>query len=251
MAAIITVHSFRGGTGKSTITSNIASTLASLGNTVLIVDTDLKSPGIHAMFGLDEDSFTHTFNDYLTGSCKIKEVVYDVSDDVKIRNGKLLLTPSSIEYGEIANTLLSKYSYKLLKKAFEGLIEHFELDYLIVDTHPGLNEETLLSAEMSSVFLIIARPDNQDYQGVKVSTDIAKKLGADARIVLNKAHKKVKTRELARQVQNIFEVPVIATIPFFPDVMESESRHIFSREHPKHLFSKEIKKLVAEIAVKK
>lgn len=52
MAKIISIHSFRGGTGKSNITANIAALLATEGQRVGVIDTDIQSPGIHALFGL-------------------------------------------------------------------------------------------------------------------------------------------------------------------------------------------------------
>ena len=46
MSKIISIHSFRGGTGKSNLTANLAAQAAALGNRVAIVDTDIQSPGI-------------------------------------------------------------------------------------------------------------------------------------------------------------------------------------------------------------
>ena len=54
MSKIISVHSFRGGTGKSNTTANIAALLAMDGERVGVVDTDIASPGIHVLFNLDE-----------------------------------------------------------------------------------------------------------------------------------------------------------------------------------------------------
>ena len=54
MSKIISVHSFRGGTGKSNTTANIAALLAMDGARVCVVDTDINSPGIHVLFNLDE-----------------------------------------------------------------------------------------------------------------------------------------------------------------------------------------------------
>ncbi len=65
MAKIISVHSFRGGTGKSNVTANLATAIARSGYRVGIVDTDIQSPGIHIPFGLDETKVKHTLNDYL------------------------------------------------------------------------------------------------------------------------------------------------------------------------------------------
>src|SRR5262245_29380669 len=78
LALIISVHSFRGGTGKSNTTANVATLLASEGKRVGIVDTDIQSPGIHVLFGMDESQMVHSLNDYLWGKCEIKETAHDV-----------------------------------------------------------------------------------------------------------------------------------------------------------------------------
>ncbi len=52
MAKIISIHSFRGGTGKSNTTANVATLLAVQGGRVGVIDTDIQSPGIHILFGL-------------------------------------------------------------------------------------------------------------------------------------------------------------------------------------------------------
>ena len=64
MSKIISVHSFRGGTGKSNTTANIAALLAADGFRVAVVDTDIASPGIHVLFNLDESDMAHSLNDY-------------------------------------------------------------------------------------------------------------------------------------------------------------------------------------------
>jgi MinD-like ATPase involved in chromosome partitioning or flagellar assembly len=52
MPKIISLHSFRGGTGKSNMTANLAAVIASQGQRVGIIDTDIQSPGIHVLFGM-------------------------------------------------------------------------------------------------------------------------------------------------------------------------------------------------------
>ena len=65
MSKIISIHSFRGGTGKSNISANLAVTVARAGNRVGVIDTDIQSPGIHILFGLKEDEVDKALNDYL------------------------------------------------------------------------------------------------------------------------------------------------------------------------------------------
>ena len=58
MPLIVSVHSFRGGTGKSNATANLAILMAAQGRRVGVVDTDIQSPGIHVLFALDEQRDT-------------------------------------------------------------------------------------------------------------------------------------------------------------------------------------------------
>ena len=73
MPQIISVHSYRGGTGKSNTTANIAALLAGDGCRIGVVDTDIQSPGIHILFGFDESEMCHSLNDYLWGRVKSKK----------------------------------------------------------------------------------------------------------------------------------------------------------------------------------
>src|SRR5436189_6467707 len=78
MPTIVSVHSYRGGTGKSNLTANLASSLVQQGKRVCVVDTDVQSPGLHVLFGMDVQSSGLTLNDYLYGRSTIEQVADDV-----------------------------------------------------------------------------------------------------------------------------------------------------------------------------
>ena len=92
MADLISVHSFRGGTGKSNTTANVAALLARDGKRVAVVDLDIQSPGIHVLFGMEQESgMVHSLNDYLWGNCQLRDAAHDVTsslDDGLAGNGK-------------------------------------------------------------------------------------------------------------------------------------------------------------------
>src|SRR5437773_7979155 len=83
MSKIISVHSFRGGTGKSNSTANLATILAMDGRRVGVIDTDIQSPGIHVLFNLSEDDMEYSLNDYLWGKCDIKKTAYNVTETLR------------------------------------------------------------------------------------------------------------------------------------------------------------------------
>ena len=105
MSKIISIHSFRGGTGKSNTSANLSAIMAAQGLKVGVVDTDIQSPGIHVILGLNEEDMRHTLNDYLWGKCDIEEAAHDVTANIGEVSGQLLFVPSSIKPGEIARVL--------------------------------------------------------------------------------------------------------------------------------------------------
>ena len=173
MATIISVHSFRGGTGKSNTTANVAAELARKGLRVGVIDTDIQSPGIHVLFGLDGESITASLNDYLWGGRPIGDAAHDVTPPDAGLSGKIYLIPSSIKPGEITRVLREGYDAQKLTIGLRGLVDDLGLDVLLIDTHPGLNEETLLSLVISHALVIVMRPDKQDYEGTGITVKVA------------------------------------------------------------------------------
>lgn len=236
MAAIISIHSFRGGTGKSNTTANLAALLAMAGRRVGVIDTDIQSPGIHVLFGMDEDHLTYALNDYLWGACAITQAAYDVTARLDGgAAGQLFLIPSSIKAGAIARVLREGYDVDLLNDGFHSLISDLGLDVLLIDTHPGLNEETLLSIAISDALAIILRPDQQDYQGTSVTVEVARRLGV-ARMVLvvNKVPSLFDAEAVKARVEATYQCSVAAVLPHSDELMALSSAGIFALRYPDH-----------------
>lgn len=240
MSKIVSVHSFRGGTGKSNTTANLAALLANKGKKVGVVDTDVNSPGIHVLFGMDEDDMGHSLNDYLWGKCPIEDTAHDVTANLKTPvRGKVYLIPSSIKAGEIAKILREGYDVSLLNDGFQDLIANMGLDYLLIDTHPGINEETLLSIAISDVLILIMRPDQQDFQGTSVTVDVARKLGVpNMFLIINKAPEQLNFDDLQARVEQIYNANVAAILPHSDDMMMLASSGVFSLYYPDHRITK-------------
>lgn len=238
MAKVISVHSFRGGTGKSNTTANLAATVARRGYRVGIVDTDIQSPGIHVLFGFDEDKMQQSLNDYLWGRCNVEDAAYDVSSVLEGTGrdrSSIYLIPSSLRAGEIARVLREGYDVGLLNDGFQELIRTLKLDYLFIDTHPGLNEETLLSITISDVLLLLLRPDRQDFQGTAVTVDIARKLEVPKMMLMvNKVLSSFDFGALRAQVESTYDAPVAAIMPLTEDMIHLGSSDIFCLRYPDH-----------------
>lgn len=235
MSKIISVHSFRGGTGKSNTTAGLAALLAAEGARVGVVDTDIQSPGIHVLFNFVETGSAHSLNDYLWGKCSIKEAAHDVTSHLQGVKGRVFLIPSSIKAGEIARILREGYDVNLLNEGFRNVIRELALDYLLIDTHPGLGEETLLSLAISDVLVILLRPDQQDYQGTAVTVDVARKLEVPRMILLvNKVPQAFDLDEVRSRVEQTYGAEVGAILPHADEMMTLASADIFPLRYPDH-----------------
>ena len=255
MTKIISVHSYRGGTGKSNLVANLATNLVLQGQRVAIFDADIQSPGIHLLFGLDEKKINYTLNDYLWGQCPLAETAYDVSYTLNehlaspmIKSNSIYLVPSSMKAEEIATVLSEGYDVELLHDGFKELSKLLQLDYLFVDTHPGLSEETLLAIGMSDVTVVILRPDYQDYQGTAVVLEVAQQLEVSRMLlVANKVLPEVDAHTLQEQVEKIYQVPVAGVLPISNDMFRLASQGIFCLRYPDHPFTEEINKITSKI----
>jgi MinD-like ATPase involved in chromosome partitioning or flagellar assembly len=250
VAKIVSIHSYRGGTGKSNLTANLAACLAAAGKRVAVVDTDIQSPGIHMLFGLEDTSERRTLNDYLWERCRIGETAVDVTPErIEEAGGHIWLVPSSLHAAEIAKVLREGYNVGLMNDGFQDLIDEFVLDYLLIDTHPGLNEETLLSIAISDVLVVLLRPDRQDFQGTAVTVEVARKLEVRQLVmVLNKVMPSVIARGFVEEVTRAYGAPVIGILPEAPEMLEFGSRGLFTLQFPDHPLSEEIRQAAARLA---
>lgn len=186
----------------------------------------------------------------------MKEVAYPVGEQtsgapgfLKLSGKPLWLIPSSIEGKEISLILRKGYDSNLLNKGLSEFRKEFNLDYMLIDTHPGLNEETLLSIALSNILIIVLRPDQQDFQGTAVTVDIANSLEVrNTLLIINKALLSRYDREhIQKQVEEKYQVPVAGVLPLSEDMADLGSSDIFTMRYPEHNWSKEFIKIVDRI----
>ena len=234
MATIVSVHSFRGGTGKSNTTANVAAVLAGGGRRVGVIDTDIQSPGIHILFGLAGDEVTSSLNDYLWGGGDIREAAHDVTPAPN-GQGRIFLIPSSTKPGEISRALREGYDAQRLTQGLRRLVDDLDLDVLLIDTHPGLHEETLLSLVISNALLIVMRPDQQDYEGTGITVRVARGLEVPRMMLLvNKTPPALDAEAVKAKVEEAYGCDVVSVLPHSDEMMNLASGGIFVLRYPDH-----------------
>jgi chromosome partitioning protein len=175
----IAFHSYKGGTGKTTIGSNCAALLAKQGFKVALLDLDVYAPSLLAYFQRQPRKW---LNDYLLGEAEVDEVMTDVTDILQdygakfdkaseIR-GKLWIGFCSvkkeeiykIESGSLENSKMQLRRFIVLR---DKLIRDYDLDYVIIDTSPGIRYWSINALAVADILFLTLKMGDIDLEGTK------------------------------------------------------------------------------------
>lgn len=186
-----------------------------------------------------------TLNNFLWGECAIEDIAIDVTASLgEGAEGKYFLLPSSIRASDIARVLRDGYNVNLLDEGFKKVQEALELDVLIIDTHPGLNDEILLSMAFTNILGIILRPDQQDYQGTSISVKLARNLDvSDIILIVNKSPQLFNDEMVKSRVEEAYSGEVAIVLPHSDEMLALSSAKLFVVEYPDHPMTELLKKL--------
>ncbi len=250
MATIIAVQSFKGGTGKSTITANLAVTLAQLGRRVAIVDLDLEGPGLHVIFGVGDNEIRATINDVLQRSTPFRDAVLDLTDRLHLENGCLLFCPAGHKLEEILSIVDTGFDLQKFKSVLETLGAEYQLDHILIDSHPGIEKGTILSMALCDFVVLISRVDQQDMFGSGVMREVAAQLSKPAVLILNMLPTSVgekQAEKMGDQLASLFHLQVLTALPFNSDVFESLSGGVFVLERARDPLTKRFTELAQKM----
>lgn len=250
LASIIAVQSFKGGTGKSTITANLAVMLAQLGKRVAVIDLDLEGPGLHVIFGVGEAQVRATINDVLQNSRPVREAVIDLTENLGLENGCLLFCPAGYKLEEILRMVDASFDIQRFRSVLDDLAAEFGLDLLLIDSHPGIEKDTILSMALCDVVVLISRVDQQDMFGSGVIREVASQLNKPVILILNMLPNSVSDKEavkIGERMAQLFNLEVLTALPFNSDVFENLSRTVFVLERPKDPLTKRFAELAEKM----
>ncbi|MEO1183116.1 MAG: MinD/ParA family protein [Cyanobacteria bacterium J06636_28] len=186
---------------------------------------------------------------WIPGETAIEDAAYDVGEKLGVAgDGRLYLVPASVKADDIARILKDGYDVRLMNDGFRSLVKALKLDYLFIDTHPGLSKETFLSIAISHVLILILRPDKQDYQGTAVTMDVARQLKVRKMLLaINKVYSSLNVDALKQKVEETYGEPVAGLFPLSEDIVQLASEGVFCVNYPEHPISQEFRKVAQQI----
>ncbi|HLC39818.1 MAG TPA: P-loop NTPase [archaeon] len=206
MTKVIAISSPKGGVGKTTVAANLAVALSTFGKKVIVVDCNLSTP--HLTYYISQQHHKLTLNDALLGKADIKHALYQ-------ENG-VMYVPASSELNDIIDVDVAK-----LKKNISRLVNPEMIDYVILDSAPGLGREALSVMEAADEIVFVAQPLEPMLEDISRGKEVLKEVGnKQSSLVLNmvrKAKYEVKQKDFDR----LTKTPVVGSIAFDENVIKS------------------------------
>lgn len=205
---LIVVLGPKGGVGKTTVSTNLATTLAQRGHRTLVIDLDLQFGDVGLVLGVEPD---HTIHDLVTAQGRLdgerlRGFVGRSADGVDV-----LLAPVRPDQAEAVTP-------DRLTEILD--IARTEYDAVVVDTPPAFTSTTITAIDNAQQAVMVGTLDLPGLKNMKVGLETLDLMGFDRErvvTVLNRSDSKVGL--LAHDVKNVLgavpqlEVPSDRRIP--------------------------------------
>jgi pilus assembly protein CpaE len=180
---VITVYSPKGGTGCTTIATNLAISLNNQDTGVVLVDGNLQYGDV-AVFLNEQGKYS-----IVDLAQRADELDPDIVSDITITHSKsgmgILAAPFRPEYSEgVSGEQFSK-TIRYLRRMFS---------YVIMDTASGLDDITISALDSSDIIILITTQDIPSIKNSRLFLDLLDALGIDRKrvlLVMNRYDKRI------------------------------------------------------------
>lgn len=285
----IAFHSYKGGTGKTTIASNYAALLAKKGFRVALLDLDVYAPSLLAYFQKQPKKW---LNDYLLGEADVDEVMTEATDIIQdyskkydkaaeIR-GRLWIGFCNVKKEEIykiegGTSESSKSQLRRFIVLREKLIRDYDLDYVIIDTSPGIRYWSINALAVADTLFLTLKTGDIDVEGTKrLASEIygsLTKYGTRSFLLFNRvagycipSHvmnslekgndqngglmEPYSTGDAQDVLSRETRMDVISAIPCYCDIQFTKKEFLTALRYPEHPFTRQMEMLVNAMATK-
>ena len=206
------VMSGKGGVGKSSVTVNLATALASRGFTVGILDVDIHGPSVPRLLGASASVMADENGKMLPVPCGERMSLISMDSFLKDKDTAILWRGPK-KTGAIRQFLTD--------------VQWGALDYLVIDSPPGTGDEhlTVLDAIPDAGCIVVTTPQEISLADVRKALDFLKQVQAPVLgIVENMAY--YTCPDCGKQLAKQYELPFLGAIPLDPATVIAADRGV-------------------------
>ncbi|MCL5428697.1 MAG: response regulator [Chloroflexi bacterium] len=200
---VVTVFSPKGGTGKTTITTNLAVAIRQQSSAVAAVDGNLQFGDLSFFFN---EQGRNSVGDLAS---RVEELDRDVVSEVMIRH-----EASSVHI--LAAPMRPEHADQVSGEQFGSVVRYLSrmYPYVLVDTGSLLNELTLAALDASDLVLLLITQDIPSIKNARLFLDLADGLGISRNQIMLVMNRYDKRRTItAERVKENFKKEIEAIIP--------------------------------------
>jgi len=173
-AKVFAFYSYKGGTGRTTASANVAAMLALEGCRVLCLDLDLEGPGIAIVFRMAEAQ-PFPLHSYFEGKHKLLKRDFIHYDRIQFpEKSGLWVLPASNRLAGIDTTPGGRLLGQL-KRLIDLAEQEIKANIVIIDTPSGFGDLSALSMYVSNCVVALFRYSRQHLLGTAKVYDFVKK----------------------------------------------------------------------------
>ncbi len=240
----IAITSGKGGVGKSTISSNLAYSLAQNGLNVGIFDADIGLANLDIMFNVKiKKNILHV----LKGEATVSEILIPIT-----RN--LILIP-----GESGDEILKYADMALFKRFMEEAKVLDKLDVMIIDTGAGIGEHIQMFLKAADDVVVVTVPDPAAITDAYATIKTISTLRDDVGMIMNQVKSEKEANSVFEKIQKVakaniggnLKLELLGKLDSDTKVSSSiKQRALFSVVYPSSQAAKDILKITSKVAKK-
>lgn len=203
MGKMIIVASGKGGTGKTTFTSQVGTALANMGYLTALVDADAGFRNLDIALGL-ESQVVYDYSDYIKGDADL--------DQIMVRNSMyedLYFIPAP------QSAVTTDFDPEKTKEFWERLKGRF--DFILADAPAGMGDGFQFAAEYADSGVIVSLAEASSLRDAdRVVEELEKNGIEDIRLCLNRIRPELIEKKVLMNVDDcvdVLSIPILGIIP--------------------------------------
>lgn len=204
MGKMIIIASGKGGTGKTTLTSQVGTALANMGYLTALVDADAGFRNLDIALGL-ESQVVYDYSDYINRDMSIDEIMVRSTSS---ENLYFIAAPQS--------AATSDFDPEKTQQFWERLKERF--DFVLADAPAGMGDGFVFAAQYADEGIIVSLAEASSLRDAdRVIEELEKNGIEQIRLVLNRINSELIEKKVLMTVDDCIDVLAIPILGIVPD----------------------------------